>query len=73
MGGGVGALVELAGEEFDSEGSFVAGNRKLGACELNLGLGEDEPGGFFELFVGETIEIVSLHDAGGIDGIDGEI
>ena len=73
LGGGVGALVELAGEEFDSEGSFVAGDGKLGACELNLGLGEDEPRGLFEFLVGEAIEIVSLHDAGGIDGIDGEI
>ena len=66
-------MVELAGEEFDSEGGFVAEDGKLGACGVNLGLGEDEPGGLFEFLVGEAIEIVSLNDAGGIDGIDGEI
>ena len=73
LGSGVGALVELAGEKFDSEGGFVAGDGKLGACGLNLGLGEDEPGSLFEFLVGETIEIVSLNNAGGIDGIDCEI
>ena len=66
-------MVELPGEEFDSEGGFVAGDGKLGACGLNLGLEENEPGGLFEFFVGEAIEIISLHDAGGIDGINREI
>ena len=39
---------------------------------LDLGLGEDEAGGLGEFRVGEAVEIVSLDDAGGGDGLDGE-
>jgi len=49
LGGGVGALVELAGEEFDGEGGFVCGEGEFVGSGFDLGLGENELGGLGEL------------------------
>ena len=73
LGGGVGALVELAGEEFEGEGGFVGGEGEFGRGGFDLWLGEDELGGFLEFFGAEAIEVVSLDDTGRLDGVDGEI
>lgn len=73
LGGGIGPLVELAREELDGEGFFGGGQGEFGGRLLNLRLGEDELGGLGEFWVGEAIEIVSLQDAGGLDGVDSEV
>ena len=60
--GGVGALVELAGEVFDGEGALVFANGKGGGSQIDLGLGEDLADGLVELGVAETVDVVALDD-----------
>ena len=61
LGGGVGALIELAGEKLDGEG--VSGGGELGEGLLGEGLGEDEGAGLGKVFVAEAIDKVALEKA----------
>ena len=63
LGGGVRALVELAGQVFDGEGGFVFAEREGGGYVIHLRLGEDVGGGFVEFRLGEAVDVVALDDA----------
>ena len=63
LGGGVRALVELAGEEFDAEGGFVFAHREFSGHVVDLGFREDVVGGFVELGTGDAVDFIALDDA----------
>ena len=65
--GGVGALVELAGEVFDGEGGLVFAEGEGGGSQVDLGLGEDLADGLVELGVAEAVDVVALDDADGVE------
>lgn len=61
LGGGVGALVELAGEELDGERVRCGG--EVGGGGLGERLGEDELAGLRKVLVADAIDKVALENA----------
>ena len=66
MRGGVGALVKLAGKEFDGEGGFVFRDGEGFRNGIHLRFGEDQARGGVEFLVGKSIDVIALDDAGGL-------
>jgi len=57
LGGGVRALVELAGKILDGEGRFVCGEVQGGKGVVHLRLGQDVGQGFVEFRSGEAVDV----------------
>jgi len=74
LGGGIGALVELAGEIRVGEGGFVFLEAEGGGCGVDLRLGEDGGAGACELLIGYAFGIIAIDkaeipDAGEVQGL----
>ena len=67
LGGGVGALVELAGKVFHGEGGLGCGQREVRGGAVHLGFGEDEAGGGGEFVRSKPVDVVALDDADGAE------
>ena len=56
-------MIELTGEVFDREGSFLGAEFEFRADRVDLGLGENQAAGFGKFFIGKPSHVVALEDA----------
>ena len=60
-------MIELTGKEFNGKGGFIRAKCEHGRRGFDLRFGEDKLSRFGKFLVGQTIEIISLNDAGLFD------
>ena len=72
FGGGVGALVELAGQELGGEdlGSGEVG--QVVGHIVHLGFAEHGGHGLVEQFLGDAFDVIAVHDAQGLEAVQSE-
>ena len=69
LSGGVRPLVELSGKVFHREGAFVVGGREFRERVVDLWFRQDEFGGLLKLLRSESLKIVALDDAEGLQTV----
>ena len=72
FGGGVGALVELAGQELGGEDLGAGEVGQVVGHIVHLGFAEHGGHGLAEQLLGDAFDVIAVHDAQGLEAVQSE-